>query len=38
MRLCSCHWILAIIYPKKGNIYILDPLDIDEYKTFINCI
>jgi hypothetical protein len=30
MCLCSLHWILAIIYPKEDNIFILDPLDVDE--------
>jgi hypothetical protein len=40
MCLCGCHGILAIICLKKGNIFILDPLDVDEsiYKEFINCI
>jgi Ulp1 family protease len=40
MSLCSHHWILAIICLKEGNIFILDPLDVDEsiYKEFINCI
>jgi hypothetical protein len=40
MCLCSCHWILAIICPKEGNIFILGPLDVDEstYKEFINSI
>jgi hypothetical protein len=40
MCLCSHHWILAIIYLKKGKIFILDPLDVNEstYKEFINCI
>jgi Ulp1 family protease len=40
MCLCSCHWILAIICTKEDNIFILDPLDIDEstYKEFINFI
>jgi Ulp1 family protease len=40
MCLCSRHWILAIICLKECNIFILDPLDIDEstYKEFINCI
>jgi hypothetical protein len=38
MCLCSCHLILAIICPKEGNTFILDPLDIDKstYKEFIN--
>jgi hypothetical protein len=40
MCLCSRHWILVIIYLKEGNIFILDPLDVDEstYEEFINCI
>jgi Ulp1 family protease len=40
MCLCSCHWILAIICPKEGKIFILDSLDVDEstYKESINCI
>jgi hypothetical protein len=40
MCLCSRHLILAIIYPKEGNIFILDPLHIDHstYKELINCI
>jgi hypothetical protein len=40
MCLCSCHWILAIIYPNEGKIFILDPLDVIEstYKEFVNCI
>jgi hypothetical protein len=40
MCLCSCHCILAIICPKVGKIFILDPLDVDQssYKEFINCI
>jgi hypothetical protein len=39
MCLCSRHWILAIIC-SEGNIFILDPLDVDEstYKEFIKCI
>jgi hypothetical protein len=40
MCLCSHHWILAIIYPMEGKIFILDLLDVDEstYKEFINYI
>jgi hypothetical protein len=40
MCLCSHHWMLAVIYPKVGSIFIMDPLDINEssYKEFINCI
>jgi hypothetical protein len=40
MCLCSHHWILAMIYPKVGMIFILDPLDVNEstYKEFINYI
>jgi hypothetical protein len=40
MCLCSRHWILSIICPKEGKIFILDPLDVDKfnYKEFINCI
>jgi hypothetical protein len=40
MCLCSRHWILIIICPNEGDIFILDPLDIDEstYKKFINYI
>jgi hypothetical protein len=40
MCLCSRYWILAIICLKEGNIFIWDPLDVDEstYKEFINCI
>jgi hypothetical protein len=40
MCLCSHHWIFAIICLKEGNIFILDPLDVDKstYKEFINCI
>jgi hypothetical protein len=40
MCLFSRHWILAMIYPKEGKIFILGPLDINEptYKEFINCI
>jgi hypothetical protein len=36
----SRHLILPMIYPKVGKIFILDPLDINEYtyKEFINCI
>jgi hypothetical protein len=30
MCLCSHHWILAMIYPKEGKIFILDPLDVNE--------
>jgi hypothetical protein len=40
MCLCSHHWILAIISLKEGNIFTLDPLDVDEstYKEFIKWI
>jgi hypothetical protein len=40
MCLCSHHWILAIICPKQGKNFILDPLDVDEstYNEFINYI
>jgi hypothetical protein len=40
MHLCSHHWILATICLKDGEIFILDPHDVDEssYKEFINCI
>jgi hypothetical protein len=40
MCLFSRHWILAMIYPMEGKIFILGPLDINEptYKEFINCI
>jgi Ulp1 family protease len=40
MYLCSCHWSLAIICSKVGNIFTLDPLDVDQstYKEFVNCI
>jgi hypothetical protein len=38
MCLCSRHWILAMICLKVGQIFILNPLDVDEssYKEFIN--
>jgi hypothetical protein len=29
MCLCSRHWIFTIICLKEGNIFILDPLDVD---------
>jgi hypothetical protein len=37
--LCRRHWILAMICPKVGRIFIMRPLDIDEssYMEFINC-
>jgi hypothetical protein len=37
---CSHHWILAIICPKEGKIFVLDPLDVNEstYNVFINFI
>jgi hypothetical protein len=40
MCLCSRHWILALIYPKEGKIFILDPLNVNEStcKEFINYI
>jgi hypothetical protein len=40
MCFCSYHWILAIICPKEGNIFILVPLDVNEstYKELINYI
>jgi hypothetical protein len=38
--LYSHHWILAIIGPKISWIFILDSLEVDEfkYKEFIECI
>jgi hypothetical protein len=30
MCLRSYHWTLAMIYPKEGKIFILDPLDVKE--------
>jgi hypothetical protein len=40
MCLYSRHWILTMLYPKEGKIFILDPLDVNKstYKKFINCI
>jgi hypothetical protein len=40
MCLCSYRWILAMIYPNEGKIFIFDPPDTNEstYKEFINCI
>jgi hypothetical protein len=38
MCLCSRHWILAIICLKEGNIFILDPLDIDEFTRYSSIV
>jgi hypothetical protein len=40
MCLHSRHWILAMIYPKEGMIFLFDPLDVNKstYKEFMNCI
>jgi hypothetical protein len=49
MCLCSCHWILAMIYPKEGKIFIFNPLHVNEStykdslivfqgKQHINCV
>jgi hypothetical protein len=40
MCLYSHHWILVVICPKVGWIFIMDPLDVDKssYKELINCI